>query len=378
MQGKKEAASAEKIEVLEGSPQSRFLIKKGVFYNPEMETCRDIFSLFAAACKGRLDVADTMCASGIRGLRYKIENSNVSSLFLSDLSKKAVACARQNAKANKVKCEIVQADACDALRENKGKFNFIELDPFGSPLPFLYDAIRSLEGMGGAILSATATDMAVLCGANHKACLKNYGAAPLDNEFCHENAVRILLGKISLIASQFNLGTRPLLSLSHKHYIKVAVQFEDGAESAVLSAKKIGYVSYCPACCWREFSRFPKRSECPHCSHQLEIGGPMHIGQIWESGILEKMLMLNEKRSYRNKAKIMKMLSIMEQESRIDAPGYYDLHVLAKKLHAKIKSMDEAIGLLARGGFEAKRTHFCQTAIRTNAPHDEVVGRLGK
>ena len=59
-----------------------FAISKGVFYNPEMELCRDIFSLAVGALKEKMSIVDCMCASGVRGLRYKKENRNATSLAL--------------------------------------------------------------------------------------------------------------------------------------------------------------------------------------------------------------------------------------------------------------------------------------------------------
>ncbi|MFA6489996.1 MAG: tRNA (guanine(10)-N(2))-dimethyltransferase [Candidatus Micrarchaeia archaeon] len=362
----------------EGSPQSKFAMPTGVFYNPEMELCRDMFSLFTGTLPEKIGVADLMCASGIRGLRYKIENRNVSSLSMSDLSEKAIACAKKNAKMNRVKCNVEYIDACEFPRKHKGEYDLLELDPFGTPVPFLHDAIKSFEDRKEGFLSITATDMAVLCGANHAACLKNYGAAPLDNEFCHENAVRILLGKIVLASAQFNLGIDPLFSFSHRHYVKVALRLEKGAEKAVACVKKMGYVSYCPGCCWRESSRLPRHQACPLCAHQLAIGGPMYLGHLWDGKTLEGMQKQNAKRDYQKKAQLEKMLLTIQAESRVGTLGYYDLHVLAKKKGTRIAGMDDALAAMRNAGFLAERTHFSPTSIRTNAPHDEVVRRLAK
>jgi len=347
-------------------------VPEGVFCNPEMELCRDISSLCVGAIGGKLSVIDAMCASGIRGLRYKKENSNVKSLALSDMSRKAAAAARKNAKANKVKCKVANADARELLRKGRGKFDFAELDPFGSPVPFLYDAANSFEGMEGGYISATATDMAVLCGASHAACLKNYGAAPLNSEFCHENAVRILIGKVALTCAPFNLSSEPIYTISHRHYVKCIFRLENGADGAVEAVKKIGFVSYCPSCCWRAAERLPLGKKCPECGHQLMHGGPLWLGRLWDGKILERMIALNAERGYPKAKMAEKMLRAQLAESKVEAYGYYDLHVLARKLKGKIASMDDALEKLRAAGFAAERTHFCPTAIRTDAPHKEI------
>jgi len=359
-------------EVKEGS--ARITLAKGVFFNPEMELCRSIFSLSVGAIGGKLGVADAMCASGARGIRYKLENKNVGKLALVDANRGAIACAKKNAAKNKVRCRTACGDASEFLRENA--FDFVELDPFGSPQPFLHDTARCLAANRGGYLSATATDVAVLCGAHHAACLKNYAAAPLNNEFCHENACRILIASVVRTFAPFNLAAAPIFTLSHRHYVKVLFKVEEGAEKAVEAMKKIGFVSYCPSCQWRGGKRRPLQKNCLHCSAQLQVGGPLYIGALWDSALLEKMLALNAERKYAKAKEIEKLLSTMQNESKIGSIGYYDLHVVAKKRESKILSMDDAIAKIQKAGFSAARTHFCPTAIRTDAPHEKALELL--
>lgn len=345
----------------------------GVFYNPEMELCRDVSSLAVGAIGEDISAIDAMCASGVRGLRYKKENRNVKLLALVDMSKRAIEYAKKNAAANKIKCTVAKADACDFLRKKAEKFNFVELDPFGSPAPFLYDAARSFADKKTGYISTTATDMAVLCGAAHAACLKNYGATPLDNEFCHENAVRILIAKVIQTCAQFNIAAQPIYTLSHRHYVKIIFELKKSADLAVDAMKKIGFLSYCPACCWREASRLPRNLVCPGCSHQLQIAGPLYIESLWDEKLLEKMVKLNSRRKYIREKEIEKLLRTQLAESKINSYAYYDLHTLAKKMKKPIKSMDDALDAVRKAGFVAERTHFCPTAIRTGAPHKEVL-----
>lgn len=346
-------------------------VPAGVFYNPEMELCRDVCSLAVGAVGGNLSVVDAMAAGGVRGIRYKKENGNVKELALVDWSKKAIAAAKKNAKANNVKCRCVNADANRFLYENE--FDFVELDPFGSPAPYLYDAVRSFRTKSRGFLSVTATDMAVLCGAHHAACLKNYGAIPLDNEFCHENAVRILAGKVILTSAPFNFSALPIFTLSHRHYVKMIFELRQGADASVAAVKQNGFVSYCGKCCYRETARLPRKQECPHCGARMVHAGPLYLGNLWDGRLLEKMLKLNAEREYRKKKGIEKILRTMKAESAIPAYGYYDLHTLAKKMKKPIKSMDEAIERVTGAGFAAARTHFSHTSVRTDAPHEKIL-----
>ncbi|VVC00393.1 tRNA (guanine(26)-N(2))-dimethyltransferase [uncultured archaeon] len=356
----------------------KLALARGVFYNTHMELCRDLSSLCVGALPGRLTAVDAMCASGVRGIRYKKENKNVASVALVDVDGKAVSCARKNATLNKLggSFRCVKSDANKFLPANR--FDIVELDPFGSPAPFLHDAARCLSANRGGYLSLTATDVAVLCGAHHAACLKNYGAAPLNNEFCHENAARILAAKTILTLAPFNLAALPIFTFSHRHYVKMIFSVETGADAAVAAVKQLGFVSYCPSCTWREAARMPRHLSCPHCSHQIENGGPLFIGKLWDEKVLGKMLALNVKRKYAKKKEIEKILSTMIAESAIPSYGYYDLHTLAKKMGGAILGMDDAVEKLQKTGAAVSRTHFCPTAVRTDASHETVLKVLSK
>ncbi|MEM4554536.1 MAG: tRNA (guanine(10)-N(2))-dimethyltransferase [Candidatus Anstonellaceae archaeon] len=353
----------------------RLSIPKGVFYNPQMRLCRTLCSLAVGALEKEISVADVMCASGVRGLRYKKENDNVGTLVLCDRSKAAVECARKNASANKVKCSIKKQDASLFLQE--GEFDFVELDPFGSPALFLFDACRCLAKKKEGFLSITATDTAVLCGAHHSACIKNYGAVPANNEMCHENAVRILIGKTAICAAQFNLGVIPIFTLSHRHYIKVIFKVRKGARGAVESVKSTGFGLYCTNCLARFSERMPSSLACPACNFKLSWAGPLWMGQLWEKSILEKMTQLNQSKNFEEKDEISRLLLLLWQECEIGRYGYYDLHEIASKTKQGIISVNKMVSALRAEGFAASRTHFCPTAVRTNAPIEAIKKAMG-
>ena len=68
------------------------------------------------------------------------------------------------------------------------RFDVIDLDPYGSPTPFLDAAVQSVAD--GGLLCITATDMAVLCGNTPETCYTKYGAISLKTKACHEFALR--------------------------------------------------------------------------------------------------------------------------------------------------------------------------------------------
>lgn len=125
------------------------------------------------------------------------------------------------------------------------RLTVVDLDPYGSPAPFLDAAIQTVAD--GGLLMVTCTDMAVLCGNHGEACYAKYGAVPLKAKFCHEmvrrngwiieqnsviflvfffsaQALRILLQSLESHANRYGRYIVPLLSLSIDFYVRIFVQ----------------------------------------------------------------------------------------------------------------------------------------------------------
>jgi tRNA (guanine26-N2/guanine27-N2)-dimethyltransferase len=345
-----------------------FTVAKNVFYNPNMEFCRSICSLAVGAIEEKIIVCDGFAASGIRGIRYATENKNVKKTIFVDIEKNAIACAKKNAKKNKIKFEAKCGNFSRLVFDIVA--DFVEIDPFGSPAPYLYDAFRIFNPLKKSYLSVTATDTAVLCGAKLKACIKNYHSKPLNNEFTHENGLRILIKKIVETAAEFNLGAEPLISLSDRHYLKAIIKFERSADAAYKSMKKLGYVNYCLNCGFREASEFPLPT-CKLCNKNVEYAGPLWLGELHKKEFIERMIALNRKRNYKHKDEIAKKLSLMLGE--VDMPPYYyNVHELCSRLRANVPKIEILIECLIKKGFRAVRTHFNDVSIKTDAKLEEI------
>lgn len=106
--------------------------------------------------------------SGIRGVRYKNEINGAGHVFINDISETANEYERHNVKLNNLEdIEIFQHDASMFLRMHRGEFDVIDIDPFGTPSPFLDSA--GYCSRRNSLLCVTATDTSALCGTtkNH-------------------------------------------------------------------------------------------------------------------------------------------------------------------------------------------------------------------
>jgi len=350
-----------------------FSTAKNVFYNPAMKLCRSMSSLAVGAIGERIDVIDAFCASGIRGIRYAKENKNVKHVTFIDIEQSAITLAKKNAKLNKLTKSKFEAKKGNISRlAFETAADFLEIDPFGTPAPYLVDAFRYFNPKKAAYLSVTATDVAVLCGGITAACMKNYHSRPLNNEFTHETGLRILIKRIAEVGAEFNMETVPLVSFSDKHYLKTVLHVKRGAEGAYATLKKLGHVSYCRKCGFRSHGVFPQE-KCARCGNSNEFAGPLWLGELHEPAFLKKMKELNKKRHYSDREEIDRMLSLMEGEIGMP-PYYYNVHELCK-LHRFTESMkmDALLNALQKGGHRAKRTHFSPISIKTDAPYEKLV-----
>jgi len=196
-----------------------------VFYNPEMELNRDItISAVAGFIKAHdldtkaVSYADVMSASGIRGIRMAAEVGP--KCCLNDWKQDAYELIQKNIMLNGLE------DICTSSRQNANTlmhrkyFDIVDLDPFGSPAPFLDSAACSAR----RFLCITATDTAPLCGAHLNSGMRKYAAVPLNTEYHREMGARILLGAAVRALARWDKGVKVLLTHATRHYVRVYIE----------------------------------------------------------------------------------------------------------------------------------------------------------
>uniref|UniRef100_A0A8C0HG95 tRNA (guanine(26)-N(2))-dimethyltransferase n=1 Tax=Buteo japonicus TaxID=224669 RepID=A0A8C0HG95_9AVES len=142
---------------------------------------------------------------------------------------------------------------CKADRE---PFDVIDLDPYGSPAPFLDAAVQAVSE--GGLLCVTCTDMGVMAGNSAETCYSKYGAVSLKGKFCHEMALRIILHSLDSRANCYQRFIVPLLSISADFYIRVFVRVFTGQAKVKASASKQALVYHCVGCGTHHLQRLGK------------------------------------------------------------------------------------------------------------------------
>lgn len=341
-----------------------------VFYNPAQELNRDVTVAALGAFRSREPRAETyldaMAASGIRGVRAAADGWDVT---LSDVDADSVALARTNLERNGLKGEVVHRGANSLLYDRERVFDVVDVDPFGSPIPFADAAFANTRDL----VAVTATDTAPLCGAHFESGLRRYSAVPRNTEYHPEMGLRILLSALARTGARYDVGVSPILSHVSDHYVRTYLEVQHRATDANESIEKLGYVHHCPECLHREIesgllSNPPDR--CPNCaSDQVLTAGPVWIGRVHEREFLEDV---NDELddSMGTESRARRLLRRLQEE--LPLAMHFDQHRLYKRWSESAIGMDEFLDCLESAGFAASRTHYGGTTFKTDATVAEI------
>ena len=306
---------------------------KGVFYNPAMRLSRDLHVAFAKQFNFSGIMLDGLAASGIRGIRLNLE-AGVNVEFC-DSSRMATETIAGNLEMNGIKSKIYNERVEDLLQDRK--YDWIDVDPFGTPAPYLKAALKGLND--GGILGVAATDTAVLCGAKPSICMKRYGAVSMRRVAAKEVGVRILLSMIHNIASGMGKGIEPLLCYSEGHHLRVFV---------LLGERKDVILKWIT-----KDMRIVDREE-------KDAGGPLWVRKIIKAELIPES----------QDGVLGKLLETLREEAN-GPPGLHDINNIAKA--AGIGQTPQRIKIvesIRKLGSFASSSVFSSLGIKTDAPED--------
>jgi tRNA (guanine26-N2/guanine27-N2)-dimethyltransferase len=324
-------------------------IKGAVFFNEQMAFNRDVSVMLLRALGRDLTVADAMAATGSRSVRIANEVPGAD-VVANDISPEAVSYIDANIRLNSLSnCRSSYRNMHSLFAEES--FDYVDLDPFGSPVPFMQSAIRGCRRKG--ILAVTATDTAPLAGAHAVKCRRRYQSEPVRGYMCHEGGLRILMCSLARELAKFDRGMRPLLSFYADHYFRTYVQIEEGAAAADLALSRLGYMEYDTETLERSLSAE---------KDQRHRYGPFWTGPLHDPGVLSRMSQLgmsDERRAF-------KYLNLWRNE--IDTEVFvYDMSELSSHVKMSPPRIDDFMEFLNRHGHAAK-SHVCPSSFKTDIP----------
>ncbi len=365
-----------RLENYRTSPKEYVPSQTPVFFNPVMEITRDISvsSLEVMSRNlGKLRVCDALAGVGARGLRYAQEIDDTEEVIVNDWSSDAVELIRKNIKINDLSStKASEDDANVILHEGAGTFDVVDIDPFGSPIPYLDASFSALFREG--VLLVTATDTAPLCGAYPKPCLRKYGAWALRTPYAREIGLRILIGAVQRRAASHDLALNPVLGHATQHFFRVHFRGKEGAKRSNQILDKQGYISHCFDCGRRIItegliSELPRECEC---GRKLKHAGPMWLEDFSRKKHLEMVIEDLSSRDFELEEKERRLLRLCRGEIGGE-PAFYDIHEVSSHAGSSPPKIEKVIKKLGESGYFATRTHFSDTGIRTDASIEELM-----
>jgi tRNA (guanine26-N2/guanine27-N2)-dimethyltransferase len=348
-----------------------------VFYNPKMVSNRDISLLVCNHLSQKLNkkilVCEPLSGSGIRGVRFGNEMaSSFERILLNDINYEAYKLIQYNIRLNNL-TNVAKASNDDAnsllslYSRSRWNFDYIDIDPFGSPIPFLNSAIRAIRKRD-SILALTSTDMSVLCGVYPLKAFKTYGGFSFRTDYCHEIALRLLIHKVNHELNINEVGMKPLLSYYSDNYVRTYIEIRSREKSSDNLEKYI-FLEHCSKCHFREVIKhfFDFDQKCPECGEKLIYAGPMWSGELSDKNFVNEILALRNFDYLPTYKNIKKLLNLIAREIGMPVT-YYNLHSLCDSLQIKVPKTDEVISLIKNNNYNAVRTHFNSRSVKTDAP----------
>ena len=340
----------------------------GVFFNPTQELNRDVTVAVLRAYRERdpraTSYLDAMTATGIRGVRAGVEGYDVT---CADVDGDAVDLARANLARNDVDGRVEHRDV-NALMHDEGPFDVIDVDPFGTPMPFADSAFSA----GRDLVCVTATDTAPLCGAHRNSGVRKYSTVPQNTEYHSEMGLRVLVSALVRTAARYDVAAVPILSHVTRHYARTYLELDHRATSADATIEGLGYVHHCDDCLHRSSESglvAHPPAECPTCGSAIRTAGPIWLGSVRDADFTRAVREcvtddMGEAKAARS------LLETLEAE--VETPTHYDQHRLCKQWGVPAPGMDEFVESLETAGHDASRAHYHGTALKTPATVDEI------
>ena len=259
---------------------------------------------------GTVYALDGLTASGLRARRWLNElpctiSSRISATIV-DLEKEALEWAISSHK------KFPPSDGAGDLQALQGDLrtevlssgrHWIDIDPYGSPTPFIDSAMQSMARSG--VMEVSATDTAALTGSSKTALMRRYGARVRTDCLAHDSGMRVMLSNISRIAARHDRTIEPLLSIWDSHHLRVSFRVMKSVSSANILEEKIGWRVFAP--CKEEvaasidsaLNTVSGGDSLPmHCMLPLNfpvdrkdprVSGPLWIGPTGDRGAMSSM-----------------------------------------------------------------------------------------
>lgn len=291
---------------------------------------------------------DMLAATGVRGLRLLGEGGCFASISFGERDPLARAVLKDNLTRVRAPDRVRLLEPGETLSSES--VDYVDVDPYGSPLPFLPAAFDAVSEDG--VVAVTATDLAVLAGANSAACERRYSARPIPGRLGPEGGLRILIAALSRAAAGRGGRVEPLLSYVLGHHLRTYVHFRFGPDAK----PPIGIIGGPD---W----------DGPPLPREREYG-PMWTGPLFDRELVQR---LEPGEGTSEPRELARLIERFRGEAKVATPFVYEPNELARSLRlSRPPRVAAIVSALEAVGFPSVRSHVRPAALRTLAPRRVV------
>ncbi len=320
------------------------------FYNRSQKLNRDVTILFLNWARPKLAL-DGFGGTGIRGIRFAVE-SGVRTV-ISERNTVSSEIIRKNIEASGADVSLQKDTFQCALSQSL--FDFIDIDPYGSSVPYMDQAIASVRNRG--YVAVTATDLSALTGSVPTKTWIRYGASVSNDAYRHETGVRLLAGTFARRAVNLEREAVPVVSLWHSHYYRIIFRVTSGTSRSIDNLNQIGYVN---------------KHDTVSKLYPNSVEGPLWTGKLYSAEFLEK---LEVPEYLKADGTLMKYVEYFPNE---DIRMYFtDVGEIGRLRHESPVPLKKLVRTLSDNGLSRMgRTQFSPTGLKADISMDEAMGLL--
>ena len=264
-------------------------------------------------------VCDALSATGLRAIRYAKEIPRVTQVIANDLSPTATTSIALNICHNEVNDKVIpttseaQLHLSASASKPDSKYEVVDLDPYGTAVPFLDSAIQAL--IDGGLLCVTCTDASLFASMGYlEKTFTLYRGLPFKGQQSHEVGLRLILHTVATSAASYGIAIEPLLSISADFYVRLFIRVRRNLNDTKFLGGKTQLLYYCGEGCGA-FSTQPivkiremkdkigqpiykytqalaptTTPSCEHCDFKQHLAGPMWGGPIHNPHFVQRIL----------------------------------------------------------------------------------------
>ncbi|MEM0157018.1 MAG: tRNA (guanine-N2)-dimethyltransferase [Thermoplasmataceae archaeon] len=311
--------------------------KTAGFYNSEQLINRDLTIMALSGLKPR-NYLDGFGATGVRTVRVAAELGIESSI--SEINPASLKIIRENLAANNVSATVYDEPFQSVV--SRGLYEFIDIDPYGSAVPYLDAGLAAVRN--GGYLGITATDLSVLTGSVPSKTRRRYGAFIANDDHRHEAGIRLLLADVVRRAATMDRYVTPVLSFWHGHFYRIIVRVRNGSQKADRSLDLISVMNF-----KEMYSDFYEDTD----------QGPVWKGDLEDTSVISRFL--------QNPPEYVSATSV-DFASKLAGENtsfmFFEMADAARSLGLNLPRVNDLIDALSKTGSRAYRTHFSNTGIK--------------